>query len=58
MSKPWSEWTPSEHLDAAGALFDKHNRDHVNGLHKDLIQAQAHVSAAATLARIGQVPPR
>ena len=47
MADTWSSMTVGEHLDAAGELFAKHAspHDHVNGLHKDLIQATAHVQA-------------
>lgn len=46
---PWSQMSPHEHLDAAGALFAKHAGDNANGLHKDLIEATAHVNAALVL---------
>jgi hypothetical protein len=42
----WSLWTPQQHLDAAGLLFAEHERCAVNGMHKDLIEAQAHALAA------------
>lgn len=42
----------AQHLDAAGALFDAHRNDQVNGLHKDLIEAQAHINSAVALASV------
>jgi hypothetical protein len=47
--KVWSQWSVAEHLDAAQELFAKAPLT-ANGLHRDLIEANAHVNAALALA--------
>lgn len=52
--RPWSRSLPHDLLDEAQELLDDTAKNHpnANGLHRDLIRAQALVQAAHTLALV------